>query len=261
MCWIKTSGKMQRIIAVYIILFISILNIAAQSPDERYEQAGELYSSGDYPGSAAIYRQLYEEGYRSEDLLYNAGNAFFRSGDNANAILFYERAKLVSPADEDIDYNLQIARSRITDRFETVPRLFFARWFDFLSLLASTNTWAVIALALFIIALIFAVIFLTRARARGRLIPFWIAVVSLVFSALIAVLSIRNNSLVNNNRNAIITCSIVTGRSAPGENASELFVIHSGTKVGVEQELGDYFEVMLPDGNKGWVSADCLEKI
>ena len=258
---IKTSEKMQRIIAVYIILFFSILKIGAQSPDERYEQAGELYSSGDYPGSAAIYRQLYEEGYRSGDLLYNAGNAFYRSGDNATAILFYERAKLLSPADEDIDYNLQIARSRITDRFETVPRLFFARWFDFLALLASTNVWAVTALVLFIASLISAVFFLTRARARGRLIPFWIAVISLVFSALLALLSIRNNSIVNNNRNAIITCSIVTGRSAPGENASELFVIHSGTKVGVEQELGDYSEVMLPDGNRGWVSGDCLEKI
>jgi len=252
---------MQRLIAVYIILFFSIPDITAQLPDERYEQAGELYSSGDYSGSAAIYRQLYEEGYRSGDLLYNAGNAFFRAGDNAKAILFYERAKLFSPADEDIDYNLQIARSKVTDRFETVPRLFFARWFDFLSLLASTNAWAIIALALFIIALISAVVFLTRARARGRLIPFWVAVVSLVFSALLAILSIRNNTLVNNNRNAIITCSIVTGRSAPGENASELFVIHSGTKVAVEQELGDYFEVLLPDGNKGWVSGDCLEKI
>lgn len=252
---------MKRIITVYIILFFSVLTIAAQSPDERYRQAGELYSSGDYSGSAAIYRQLYDEGYRSGDLLYNAGNAFFRSGDNGMAILFYERARLISPANEDIDYNLQIARARVTDRFETVPRLFFARWFDFLSLLASTNVWAITALSLFIVSLIFAVIFLTRARAHGRLIPFWIAVVSLIFSALLAILSIRNNSLVNNNRNAIITCSIVTGRSAPGENASELFVIHSGTKVAVEQELGDYLEVMLPDGNKGWVSGDCLEKI
>jgi len=261
MYWIKKSGKMQRIIAIYIILLFSIINVAGQSPEERYMQAGELYGSGDYSGSAAIYRQLYNEGYRSGDLLYNAGNAFFRSGDNATAILFYERAKLISPADEDIDYNLQIARSRVTDRFETVPRLFFARWFDFLSLLASTNVWAVLALALFILALVFAVIFLTRARARGRLIPFWVALISLVFSALLSLLSVRNNSLVNNNRNAVITCSIVTGRSAPGENASELFVIHSGTKVAVEQELGDYLEVMLPDGNRGWISSDCLEKI
>jgi uncharacterized membrane protein len=204
---------------------------------------------------------LYDDGYRSSDLLYNTGNAFFKAGDNARAIIFYERARLAAPADEDINYNLQIARSRVTDKFETLPQIFLVRWFDFISLLTSTNTWAVISMALFIIALMSFLLFLTRARARGRLLSFWLAVAALVFSVLILFLSIRNNTLVNHNSNAVITCSIVTGRSAPGDTGSELFVIHSGTKVTVEEELGDYCDVLLPDGNKGWVRSDCMEKI
>ena len=163
---------MQRIIVVYILLLAGMLSLAGQTPEENYARAGELYGSGDYSGAAAIYRQLYDEGYRNEDLLFNAGNAFFKSGDNASAIVFFERAKLFAPADEDIDYNLQIARSRITDRFETVPQLFFVKWFDFLSLLASTNVWAVAALSMFIAALILLLIFLTKSRAHGRLLSF-----------------------------------------------------------------------------------------
>ncbi len=42
-----------------------ILSLEAQSPEERYSQAGGLYGSGDYSGAAAIYRQLWEEGFRS----------------------------------------------------------------------------------------------------------------------------------------------------------------------------------------------------
>ncbi len=252
---------MRRAIAIIVVLICSLPTVTAQSADERFIQAGELYGSGDYSGAAAIYRKLYEEGFRSGDLLYNAGNAFFRSGDNASAILFYERAKLRAPADEDIEYNLQIARSRVTDRFETVPRLFFARWFDFLSLLASTNSWATAALVMFVVSLLLALIFLTKSRARGRLLSFWLALTALMLSAVMISLAIRNNSLVNNNKRAVITCSIVTGRSAPGENGSELFVLHSGTAVTVEQELGKFFEVKLPDGNKGWVRGDCMEKI
>jgi len=110
---------MQKAILVLIIFISALLTAAAQTTEENYSQAGELYSSGDFSGAAAIYRQLYEEGFRSEDLLYNAGNAFFKAGDNASAILFYERAKLIAPADEDTDYNLQIARSRITDNIIT----------------------------------------------------------------------------------------------------------------------------------------------
>ena len=252
---------MQRIIAVYILLLAGMLSMTGQTPEERYTRAGELYGSGDYSGAAAIYRQLYDEGYRSEDLLFNAGNAFFKSGDNASAIVFYERAKLFAPADEDVDYNLQIARSRITDRFETVPQLFFVKWFDFLSLLASTNVWAVAALAMFVAALILVLIFLTKSRARGRLLSFWLFLAALVLSVFMILLAIRNNSLVNNSNRAVITCSIVTGRSAPGETGNELFVLHSGTTVTIEQELGSFLEVRLPDGNKGWIRSDCMEKI
>ncbi len=252
---------MQRILIINILLLAGLLSLAGQTPEDRYSQAGELYSSGDYSGAAAIYRQLWEEGFRSEDLLYNAGNAFFKAGDNASAILFYERAKLLAPADEDIDYNLQIARSRITDRFETVPQLFFVRWFDFLSLLAPTNTWALAAIAMFIASLVLGLVFLTKSRARGRLLSFWLSIAAMTISLVMISLAIRGNSLVNNNRKAVITCSIVTGRSAPGETGNELFVLHSGTTVTVEQELGAFREVRLPDGNKGWVSSSCMEKI
>ena len=252
---------MRRILLIHIILLTGIAGLAGQTPEERFSRAGELYGSGDYSGAAAIYRQLWEEGYRSGDLLYNTGNAFFKSGDNASAILFYERAKLLAPADEDIDYNLQIARSRITDRFETVPQLFFVRWFDFLSLLASTNAWAVAAFLMFAASLLLALVFLTKARARGRLLSFWLSLASLILAILMVSLAVRNNSLVNHNRRAVITCSIVTGRSAPGETGNELFVLHSGTTVTVEQELGEYREVRLPDGNKGWIGSSCMEKI
>lgn len=252
---------MKRAIVICTILIFILSGAEAQTPQERYSQAGELYGAGDFSGAAAVYKKLYEEGFSSSDLLYNAGNAFFKTGDNASAILFYERARLVAPADEDIDYNLQIARSKVTDRFETVPQLFFVRWFDFLALLASTNIWAVTAIVMFVAALLFAVIFLTFARARGRLLSFWLAVAALLLSALTVSLALRNNSLVNNNSRAVVTCSIVTGRSAPGDNGSELFVIHSGATVTVEQELGDFLEVRLPDGNKGWLRGDCMEKI
>lgn len=252
---------MKRSIATCLLLIIIALQVSSQTPEESYIHAGELYSSSDFSGAAAIYKRLYDEGYRSEELLYNAGNAFFKAGDNASAILFYERARLISPADDDINYNLQVARSRVTDKFETLPELFFVRWFDFFSLLAPTNTWAALSLSLFVIFLVFVLIFLTRSASGGRLLSFWLALSTIILSLIMLSLAIRNNSLVNNNRKAVVTCSIVTGRSAPGEGGNELFVIHSGTAVIVEEELGTFSEVRLPDGNKGWVKGECIEKI
>jgi len=243
------------------MILLTLPVASAQTPEVRFSEANGLYTSGDFSGAAAIYRKLYEEGLRSDDLLYNAGNAYFKSGDLASAILFFERARLISPADEDINYNLQIARSRVSDRFEEIPPLFFVRWFDFVSLLTTTNRWAIIAITLFILSLAAGIVFLTKSRARGRLMTFWLSVAALILTLISISLALRNNSLVNRNGNAVVMCSILTGKSAPGEGGSELFVIHSGTTVTVEESLGEYSEIRLPDGTKGWIKADCIEKI
>jgi len=243
-------------------MLLLILPVAsAQTPEVRFSEANNLYTSGDFSGAAALYRKLFEEGLRSDNLLYNAGNAYFKSGDVASAILFFERARLISPADEDINYNLQIVRSRVSDRFEEIPPLFFVRWFDFVSLLTTTNRWAIIAITLFILSLAAGIIFLTKSRARGRLMTFWLSVAALILTLISVSLAMRNNSLVNHNSKAVVMCSILTGKSAPGEGGSELFVIHSGTTVTVEESLSEYSEIRLPDGTKGWIKTDCIEKI
>jgi len=252
---------MKRTPVIALFIFLMLPAASAQTPEVRFSEANDLYTSGDFSGAAALYRKLYEEGLRSDNLFYNAGNAYFKSGDVASAILFFERARLISPADEDINYNLQIARSRVSDRFEEIPPLFFVRWFDFLSLLTTTNRWAIIAIALFILSLAAGILFLTKSRARGRVMTFWLSVAALILTLISVSLALRNNSLVNRNSKAVVMCSILTGKSAPGEGGSELFVIHSGTTVTVEESLGDYSEIRLPDGTKGWVKADCIEKI
>lgn len=252
---------MKRIPVIALIILLMLPVASAQTPEIRFSEANHLYTSGDFSGAAALYRKLYEEGLRSDNLLYNAGNAYFKSGDVASAILFFERAKLISPADEDINYNLQIARSRVSDRFEEIPPLFFVRWFDFVSLLTTTNRWAIIAVTLFILSLTAGVVFLTKSRARGRLMTFWMSVAAIILTLISVSLALRNNSLVNRNSKAVVMCSILTGKSAPGEGGSELFVIHAGTTVTVEETLGEYSEIRLPDGTKGWIKADCIEKI
>ncbi len=250
----------KNISIVFLLLGLITITSNAQAPEERFSEANNLYQSGDYSGAAAIYRKLFDEGFRSDALLFNAGNAFYKTGDNAVAILFYERAKLLSPADEDIDYNLQIARSRLSDRFDEVPQVFLVRWFDFISLLISTNKWALITLLFFVMSMSSGVFFFTRTGLKGKAPSFWIAVIAILLAIITLTLSIRNNNLVNHNNKAVVMCSILTGTSEPGESGSELFAIHSGTTVVIEDILGDYSEIRLPDGNKGWVKSNCIER-
>jgi len=41
----------------------------------------------------------------------------------------------------------------------------------------------------------------------------------------------------------------------------EVFSIHEGTRVRLDQKSGDWIEIILADGKVGWVKKDVLEVI
>ncbi|MCC7050690.1 MAG: hypothetical protein IT239_02785, partial [Bacteroidia bacterium] len=39
----------------------------------------------------------------------------------------------------------------------------------------------------------------------------------------------------------------------PSEQGTNLFVLHEGTKVSIEQNDGDWTEIKISNGNRGWI--------
>jgi SH3-like domain-containing protein len=72
---------------------------------------------------------------------------------------------------------------------------------------------------------------------------------------------LRNKSLVYDSHNAIILSPLVNGKSSPDNSGTDLFLLHEGTKVSIEDEVGEWFEIRLSDGNKGWVPGGSLNVI
>jgi hypothetical protein len=50
-------------------------------------------------------------------------------------------------------------------------------------------------------------------------------------------------------------------RSSPDESGTELFVIHEGTRVHLEDSVSGWYEIALPDGSKGWLSRESIRPI
>ena len=65
------------------------------------------------------------------------------------------------------------------------------------------------------------------------------------------------------NRNSgIIMSSAVTVKSTPAENGNDLFVIHEGTKVEIQDStLKEWCEIKIADGKVGWIRKDVMEVI
>lgn len=255
-------NSLSRSIFLYILLLLSGLTAFSQvSREQQYARGVENYKSSRYEEALAEWLAVYNTGYSSANINYNIGNAYFKLNNIPGAILFYERAYLLKPGDEDINYNLQIARTLVLDKFEEIPELFFVRWYDFLSLTLTTNTWAKISMVAFMIFLLALSLYLYSARYRLKVLGFWTAIFFLVISISSITFSGRNRKLVYDSHKAIIFSSLVSGKSSPDDSGTDLFVLHEGTKVTIEDEVGKWYEIRLSDGNKGWVPSGSLKTI
>ncbi|MBW6501000.1 MAG: SH3 domain-containing protein [Bacteroidales bacterium] len=251
-----------NIILVFLLLALTSFGAPSTTQDEaRYAGGVQSYTEGDYEQALEAWLELYDAGYRSAELAYNIGNAHYKTDNIPGAILFYERARLLKPADEDINYNLMIARTRVVDRFEEIPELFFIKWFNFVSLSVSSNGWAKFSLASFILFLLLLSLYIYSSKYRLKVMGFWTALFFLIFSLSTFAFSNRNKFLVYEGNKAIIFSPAVSGKSSPDNSGTDLFMIHEGTRVTVEDAVGEWYEIRLSDGNKGWVPANTLEII
>ncbi|MCX6260844.1 MAG: hypothetical protein NTY95_08405 [Bacteroidia bacterium] len=248
-----------RYILLLILLVLTADFVFAQEERaEKFKKGIEYYTASNYQEALTEWLDIYNTGYRSAELDYNIGNAYFKLNNVPGAILFFERARLLKPADNNINYNLQISRSLVVDKFEEIPELFFVKWFDFLSLLLPTNTWAGFSIISFILFLVLLSVYIYSSRYRIKVIGFWAAILFLILSASSLAFTVRNRSLVYDSNKAVIFTPSVNGKSSPDNSGTDLFILHEGSKVTIEDNVGEWYEIKLSDGNKGWVPSNSL---
>jgi hypothetical protein len=135
------------------------------------------------------------------------------------------------------------------------------RWYDFIALILSSNRWAVISIITFILFLVLLSVYIYSSKYDLKVIAFWCALFLFVISASSLTLTIRNKSLVFDSHKAIIFAPSVNGKSSPDKSGTDLFVLHEGSKVSIEDEVSEWYEIRLSDGNKGWVPSSSLSII
>jgi len=188
---------------LYILIFLgltitinSFAEVDTQETTDGFKTGILLYSSGKYQEALDTWMALYNSGYRSAELEYNIGNAYFKLDNVPGSILFFERALLLKPADEDISYNLQIAKTLAVDKFKEIPELFFVTWFNFISLSLSSNMWAVIGLVSFVMFLITFSVYLYSKNYKFKVAGFWAALFMLLVSVFSISFSIKSKNLI-----------------------------------------------------------------
>ena len=238
------------------------LGEATVSDKQLWEEATAAYQEGRWSDAVTAYEAILATGRTAPELQYNLGNAWFKAGEPARAILCYERALKLDPSYDDARYNLEFAREQTQDRIDVVPEFIIERWGRSACYLLDSDTWTVL---FFVFAAVFAVLllaFLLSARTSWKRVGFYGGIVVLLLALLC--LDFAHWQLADYRKadSAIVMRPVCSAKSSPSEaSAKDLFVLHEGTKVKILDEVGGWKNIELSDGRTGWVPASDIEVI
>ncbi len=249
---------MKRIINTILAIFFSVA-VFAQA--DLLQKANEHYTKDEFKPAIDLYNQILMTNMESAEVYFNLGNAYYKTGQYTLSILNYERAKLLNPDDEDIDFNLLVVNQHVVDAIQDLPGIFIVRWWDALVNSQTTDTWAVLSIIGFVAFLSMLGLYFFAKTSDIKRVSFGIGCFLILFTVFSWSFAAKQKGRLVNHAYAIVMQPTVTVKSSPSEKGTNLFVIHEGLKVKITDKIGDWVEVKLADGNKGWLLTESIERI
>ena len=260
---------MKRLLIYMCVCVCASISLCAQSTTfsdstvvYTKAMADSAYATADYATAIHIYEQLLAAEGEAASVYYNLGNAYYKSNDIAHSILNYERALLLDPSNEDIQFNLELARSKAVDKNAIVSELFFVRWFRDFSSIMPVDGWAKCGILCFIVLILCLTLFIFNKKSKTKKIIFIFALLSLICTILANVIASNQKDKMIYRESAIIMEPSVTVRSTPSTSGTELFILHEGKKIKIKDDsMKEWKEIEIEDGNIGWLPASAIEQI
>ena len=245
-----------RSLTLLIILFVSLTITAQEAGFEKgivaFEAGNKAYLEEDYDVAIKAYQEVLAEGLHSKEVYLNLGNAYYKNGQTASSILYYEKGLLHFKKDVDLLTNLQFAENQRIDRIEPLPDSILKRVYKFLLNLMDSEGWAVTSL-------IFALLFALAKIAKPRLVK--IAVPSLIVASMAFLTLLFIQKIERSEQYAIVFEPAVTVLSDPKMDAPVVFELHEGTKVKPVESFEEFQKIEIANGQAGWIMASSIRFI
>lgn len=246
--------------ALLALLMLAPLQGWAQNDAAQLWNDGvSAYADGRWDEAQEAWSAIAADGMESAELYCNIGDACFKGGDVAHAILWYERSLKVDPSYGDARFNLEFARTQVQDRIEEVPEFFVEVWGRKACWLLPSGVWAWLCITFFAAFLAMGLLFLL-GRGGARKAGFFVGIAMLLCSLLCLDFAFWQRTDALKHDSAIIMDAVTEVKSSPGSGVS-LFVLHEGTKVRLLESVGEWENIELSDGRQGWLRSRSMEVI
>jgi len=251
-----------RLFAFSLFLFPFLLH--ADSSDSELDAANRAYTYGSYDESAKLFQQIITMRGYSAPLCFDMANAEAHAGHTGAALLNYERARYLAPADRDIDHNLQLARKQAG----LEPNSY--RWWQIALLSINWTVWLeIMAACLLLIFLAMIGTAYAPALTPASKIPLRllknicraILFAGIPVCLLMGYVEVSTVGFNNRIEGVIVAPKEATLRLSPFDSADSIGTIPEGELVTVEQRHNNYLRIEARDHHFGWIQQKDLEPV
>lgn len=247
-------------------LIIFVISGHAEDPSFLVHKGNEFYREGKFDNAVKLYQEAIQGGYNNGHIYYNLGNSFYRLNKLGPAIFAYRKALLDLPRNADIIANLNLARKQVKDRIiidNTVAidrLLILANYFSRYELTIFSLILFVATCCAYILRRIHENSTTIGAFVISCLVLFIISG-SLIFSRLgydgkpkFVIPFIKSA-----HSPGVIVAPIANIHSGNADQYQVTFILHEGVEVDIGEIRGNWVQIILPTGQRGWIKADDIE--
>lgn len=242
---------MKKIFFILSILLISILSHAELPNNNQYwKKANIAYQQKQFDSAIFYYGKVLKIQMHNSIVHYNLGNAYYKSNKVSQAVLCYERALFYQPNFGEAKDNLRLAKSRIPNSIKELPDIFFVQWWKGITSVNTTNIWAGLSVALFLLLL--GIIFYSIYTKQQNRIPvqiYFIFPFIIVFFLFLSFTAVQ--------RKTKCTLAVVMNQAAvlvkEPNNYKGQSIVPEATTVTTEEIKGNWVSVTLPNNKTGWM--------
>ena len=244
---------------IVILLLVLTTNIFAQSATELFEKASASYEQKEYELAIDQFEDMVNLPMYSSDVYYNLANCYYKTHQKAKAVLYYEKALILAPYDEDVLFNLKLVQLQLVDKLAQIPQPFYTKWMMKVKKIMPIDEWAKMGLFFILLFSIFSIWFLVSTDYKLKKKLFFSFSISLIIG--LKSLGMAYYCFSTQQVSAILMNANSYVKSAPSTQSEDLFILHEGTKVIVLEEFNDWMKIKLSDGMIGWVERTVVEEI
>lgn len=248
---------MKKLLTFAFLFSLHGFSFAAE-PDSLFLKGNQSYTQGNYDQAIEYYNDVISAGVESPELYLNLGNSYFRIQDYGRARLFYEKAHRLNPFLTDLDSNIDLIQSFVTDKITILPvisiKLTLFDWMSFL------NSFITLVLIILISSLSIYLVFINSvSRLPG--IKRYLYITCLTVTIMLQIGMATYIYLDYSIDEAIVTEARVDVKSEPVGSGTTVFTVHSATRVFIKNSYGNWYYIQLENGNTGWLESKSIGKI